>query len=270
MYREQFTAPATLYDATSLALHDRTREGLRIPLKQKVYTSFIVLLAAFYFMPVIAYANAAEPPSLIIIMKNAPEDVSVSVVSSNSMAEGKKSKTAWETYYTFYKRDLGSDTDIILRVSGDVIDYEQTIGKKYLEGYNNILTLDVSAQTISAGKVLSRSILLVALRVFLTLGIEGIVFFLFGFRDKTSWLAFLLMNLLTQGILNVILNRASPFASYLIFNLVLMEFWVFAAEIIGVLALIKEHGRFRRVSYVLVANLASLVVGGYLITVLPI
>jgi lysylphosphatidylglycerol synthetase-like protein (DUF2156 family) len=97
-----------------------------------------------------------------------------------------------------------------------------------------------------------------------------VFFLIFGFRDKRSWITFLIMNLLTQGILNVILNEASPFASYLIFNLIFMEFFVFIAEIIGILVLIKEHGRFRRVSYTLVANLASLVLGGYLITALPI
>jgi len=203
-------------------------------------------------------------------MRNAPEDVSVSIITADSMTEGRKSKTAWETYYTFYKRDLGSSTEITLRVSGDGVEYEQPVGEQYLEGYNNIVTLDFAAQSLAAGKLLSRSILLVTLRVFLTLAIESAIFFLFGFRDKKSWLVFLLMNLLTQGILNIILNGASPFASYLIFNLVLMEFWVLVAEIAGALVFMKEHGRLRRVTYVLVANLASLVLGGYLIIVLPV
>jgi hypothetical protein len=224
----------------------------------------------FCFFSTIAYANSAEPPALIIIMKNAPEDVSVSIISADSMQEGKKSKSAWETYYAFYKRDIGNNEEIILRVSGNGMSYDQIVGKQYLTGYNSIVTLDFLGKSIEAGKLLSRSVILVMLRVLFTLVIEGVFFLIFGFRDKRSWITFLIMNLLTQGILNVILNEASPFASYLIFNLIFMEFFVFIAEIIGILVLIKEHGRFRRVSYTLVANLASLVLGGYLITALPI
>ncbi|WP_202949404.1 hypothetical protein [Desulfosporosinus meridiei] len=167
-------------------------------------------------------------------------------------------------------RDIGNNNEILLRVSGNGVSYDQIVGKEFLTGYNSIVTLDFSSQTIAAGKMLSRSILLVTQRVLFTLVIEGVIFILFRFRDKKSWIAFLMMNLLTQGILNVALNGASPFASYLIFNLILMEFFVLFAELVGVLVFIKEHGRFRRVSYVLVANLASLVLGGYLITVLPI
>lgn len=239
-------------------------------LKRKACTLLIMLLAIFCFFPTIAYANSAEPPALIVILKNAPGDVSVSIISADSMQEGKKSKAAWETHYAFYKSDIGNDKEITLRVSGNGMSYDQIVGKQYLTGYNSIVTLDFSRQSIAAGKLLSRSILLVTLRVLFTLVIEGVLFFLFGFRSKKSWIAFLVMNLLTQGILNVVLNGASPFASYLILNLIFMEFFVFVAEIIGVLVFIKEHGRFRRVSYVLVANLASLVLGGYLITVLPI
>jgi hypothetical protein len=70
--------------------------------------------------------------------------------------------------------------------------------------------------------------------------------------------------------LNVVLDSALPFASYLIFNLVLIEFIVFLTEFLGVLVLIKEHGKLRRVSYVLVANTVSLVLGGYWIINLPV
>ncbi|RCX20178.1 hypothetical protein DFR58_102251 [Anaerobacterium chartisolvens] len=239
-------------------------------MKRKIYTLFIILLAIFCISPATAYANSAEPPALIVIVKNAPEDISISIISEDSVKEGKKSDTVWETYYAFYKRDLGNNSQVILRVSGNGMVYDQAVGEQYLNGYNSIVTLDFSKQSIQAGKLLSRSILLVALRVLLTLAIEGLIFLLFGFRDKKSWITFLLMNLLTQGILNIALNGFSPFASYLILNLIFMEIWVFLAEITGALILIKEHGRLRRVLCVLIANIASLVLGGYLITVLPI
>ncbi|SDH85309.1 hypothetical protein [Desulfosporosinus hippei] len=230
----------------------------------------IIFFIVFSFFPTLAYANSAEPPGLIVILKNAPDDVSVSLVSTASIKDGRKSNTAWETYYAFYNRDIGNNQEVTLRVSGNDTSFDRIVGQEYLTGYNSIVTVDFPAQSIEAGKLLSRSILLVTIRVFFTLVIEGVIFILFGFRDRKSWIVFLMMNLLTQGILNLALNGVSPLNSYLIFNLIFMEFWVFIAEIIGVLVFIKEHGGFRRVSYVLVANLASLVLGGYLITVLPI
>jgi hypothetical protein len=117
---------------------------------------------------------------------------------------------------------------------------------------------------------LSRSILLVSMRIILTLAIEAIIFRLFGFRNKKSWIAFLIINLITQGALNIWLNGFAPLASYLVFTLIFGEILVFIAEIIAFSALIKEHRRWRILLYVITANLLSLFAGGYMITVLPI
>ncbi|AEE95601.1 hypothetical protein [Mahella australiensis] len=239
-------------------------------MKSKERVVLIILLSVSCFIPMVAYANSAEPPTLIVIMKNAPEDVSVSAISAGRITEGEKIERAWETYYVFYNEDIMDDKEITLRVCGNGTSYDQVIEQQYLTGYNNIVTLDFSKRTITEGKLLSRSIVLVTLRVSLTLVIEGIIFFLFGFRDKNSWIAFLIINLLTQGALNIVINSVAPIAGYMILSLLFIEFFVFIAEIIGVLAFIKEYGILRRVSFVVVANLASLVLGGYLITVLPI
>jgi hypothetical protein len=105
----------------------------------------------------------------------------------------------------------------------------------------------------------------------LTLIIEGIVFFLFGYRRKRSWLVFIIVNLVTQGILNIWLaGNYSPLNNYLIFSLIGGEIVVFIVEIIAFLILVKEHGRLRTASFVVLANLLSLIAGGYLITVLPV
>ncbi|WP_202949403.1 hypothetical protein [Desulfosporosinus meridiei] len=72
-------------------------------MKLKSYMLLIIFFVIFSFLPTIAYANSAEPPGLILILKNAPADVSVSIVSADSIQEGKKRKVAWEIYYAFYK-----------------------------------------------------------------------------------------------------------------------------------------------------------------------
>lgn len=239
-------------------------------MKQRIVALLIVLVSVLGCFPISAFANAAEPPALIVILKDAPQDAAISIVSAGAAKAGLKSEVAWETYYVFYNRDMGSSNEIILKVSGNGMEYEQIIGKQHLNAYTSVITLDLAAQTIEAGKLLTRSILLVTLRLFLTLAIEGIIFFLFGFRNKKSWRVFLIMNLVTQGILNIVLDGATPLAYYLIFNLIFMEAVIFLAEIFGVLVLIKEHGEFRRVSFALVANTASLILGGYWIMNLPV
>jgi len=59
-------------------------------------------------------------------------------------------------------------------------------------------------------------------------------------------------------------------AFVLVFSLIGGEIVVFIVEIIAFLILVNEHGRLRTASFVVLANLLSLIAGGYLITVLPV
>jgi hypothetical protein len=105
----------------------------------------------------------------------------------------------------------------------------------------------------------------------ITLLIEGFIFFLFQFKEKRSWLAFLVINLVTQGALNIWLNvEGSLMPSYLFITLVIGEILVFAVELVAFPLLIKEHKNSRIFIYVFVANLVSLIAGGYLISFLPV
>ncbi len=58
--------------------------------------------------------------------------------------------------------------------------------------------------------------------------------------------------------------------SYLIFSLIIGEFFVFAAELIAFAYFIKEHKKPRILIYVFTANFISLIAGGYIISVLPV
>lgn len=234
----------------------------------KKISCFITLILCFLFISNIAYSNSAEPPSLIIIVRNAPEDIVITNMETGK--EGQQRKTAWETYYAFYNRDFEDKNEITLLVSGKGKSYVQKVGKEYLKGYNSIITLNYANETITTGKLLSRSVILVTLRVILTLIIEGFVFFIFRYGNKRSWLAFLIINLLTQGFLNIQLNGLSPYVSYRILNLIFLEFFVFVTEISGFVIFVREHSRLRAILYVLTANLVSLILGGWLITVMPV
>ena len=148
--------------------------------------------------------------------------------------------------------------------------YECSLGES-VQHYNNVYTLDLSTRELTPGGYPFRSVLLVSIRVFLTLLLEGIIFWLFGFRQKWSWLIFLVINLVTQGALNIWLTGdGSPTTGYWIIGLIFGEIFVFAAEMIAFPILINEQKKSRILIYALIANLVSLFAGGYLMSILPI
>jgi len=221
-------------------------------------------------LPANALANSAEPPSLVILINNPPDDLSIVLVSNEKQPEAIVRRVAWEGYYVFYSRDMQVGGKYTFKVTTNGESFECTLGAP-LQRYNNVVTLDVSNRELTPGKYPFRSVLLVSIRLLLTLILEGIIFWLFRFRQKRSWLIFLAINLVTQGILNILLNSGgSLMPSYLIFSLIFGEIFVFAAEMIAFPIYIKEHKKSRILIYAFIANLISLIAGGYIISVLPV
>ncbi len=237
--------------------------------KSKVLIILLLLIFISISIPSISYGNSAEPPSILIIVPDAPDDLEISIGDGNAFTKAGKTDKIIETYYTFYSRELEKAADYTFNISTGDIDYEITL-EKPLRMYSNIYTLDLEAQTLIPGRLLSRSILLVSMRIVSTIIIEAVVFMIFGFREQRSWSTFLIINLLTQGALNIWINGFFPISSYLIFSLIFAEIIVFIVETLLFLRLIREHSKLRRILYVFVANLLSLIAGGYIITILPI
>ena len=217
--------------------------------------------------PSICYANAGPPPSILIIVPNAPGDLEISIGPEN--IKGERTDKVIESYYTFYFYDL-KPADYTAKVTTGDTTFEVILNIPP-DSYGNIFTLDLESQTVVPGESISSSTTSISLQIVLTLIIEAAVFLLFGYRKKKSWLVFLIVNLITQGILYIQLNvSANPWDSYVIFPLILGEMLVFAVEIIAFLYFVKEHRRLRTALYVIAANLISLVAGSYLLTVLPV
>ena len=236
---------------------------------RKLFYTIVALMVMVFAFTSTCYGNSAEPPSILIIVNNAPDDLEISIGSEKAIAKAHISDKVIEKYYTFYSRDLRAANDYIVKVNTGDSTFEVVL-EEPINTYNNIFTMDLTNQTLTPGKSLSRSILLVSLRIALTLLIEAFVFWLFGFRDKLSWVAFITINLITQGALNIWLNGFAPLGSYIVLTLIFGEILVFIAEIIAFLTYIQEHRRLRTFLYVSIANLLSLFAGGYIITVLPI
>lgn len=221
-------------------------------------------------LPTLASANSAEPPSLVILVNNPPDDLSIVLVSDEKQPEAIVRRAAWEGYYVFYSRHMQAGGEYTFKVTTNGESFDFTLDVP-LQRYNNVYTLDISNRELTPGKYSFRSLLLVSIRLLLTLLLEAIIFWLFRFRQKRSWLIFLAVNLVTQGALNIWLNSGgSLIPSYLILSLIIGEVFVFTAEMITLPIIIKEHKKSRIISYAFIANLVSLIAGGYIISVLPV
>ncbi len=236
----------------------------------KILTAVVLVILIAIAITSVSFANAAEPPSIVIIVPWAPDDLEISVFSDGEYEKATKVDKTIETYFAFYIHGLKSSSDYKVKINTEDKDFEIILNEQ-LKTYNNIFTLDLEKQTLKPGKLFSRTIALVSFRIILTLIIEGFVFFLFGYRQKKSWVIFLIINLLTQGTLNFWLSGFTPFSSYgIFFGLIFAEFWIFVVEMIALSFFITEQRTRKTILYVLIANLASLVVGGHLITILPL
>ncbi len=217
----------------------------------------------------ITFANSAEPPALIIVVPGATDDLTVYIEGISGLLEGRKVHYFTETQFMFYKNEIPSTDTHKITVKSKDQQFELFI-EEGMNRYRSVYTIDTYRQTIIKGTTTGREAILVGARVGLTLIIEGAIFWLFGFRNRRSWLMFLLINLFTQGILNLWLGLQPMAQTYLIFSLVFAEAFVLIGELFLFNAFVKEHTVARRNIYVALANFASLILGGYLITWLPI
>jgi len=184
-----------------------------------------------------------------------------------------KEEKGWEAYYRFfyhtYPGGQRSLDGAVLIVEYDEGRFECDLPAETFSEYNNLLTLDIRAQTVVSGQPPWRTPTLIALRVLLTLSGEGLIFFLFGYRMPRSWFAFVVINLVTQGTLNSFLT-GPQIGAYWLLGFAFGEAIVLAVEMIAFAYFVREFSKRRAILYALTANVVSLIVGGLLISKLPI
>lgn len=112
------------------------------------------------------------------------------------------------------------------------------------------------------------------LRLIVTLAVELLLLFIWGFRQKSTWIQVTLLNILTQGLLTAgtlyIYFVTSPQNNLLnaVFFFILGELFVFTVEIFYLAFFVTEKSRFSRISYSFIANVLSLVAGFFLMIAL--
>lgn len=252
-------------------------------MKQKKSLSLLLALSLLLCLlcPQVALANSGEPPCFTVLVLNAPEDLSVSLILGDETVEPvllKQDTQAWESYYRFYYGMSGWEredeeewlADAALLVETGETEYTCALPAEAFDYYNNLLTLDVEEQTLAQGQPVWRQPLLVGLRIVLTLVLEGLVFFLFGYRSRRSWAIFLVVNLVTQILLNIAIVSAALSGGYWLFLYGFGELLIFAAEIAAFTLTLKEQGRGRAAACALSANVVSLLAGGWVLANLPV
>lgn len=258
----------------------------------------LCILAAVLFclaLPWPASANSMEPPELTVVVMDPPEDLELSLMVCREGQEGSIAADAyhiaWEGYYLFrpwnfpdfWDRKAQDITmELLVETGGgsfaiplDAQSREENTGRYY----NGLCVLDLQARTLTPDTPWWRQPVLVCLRVALTLLLEGLVFLLFGYRQRRSWLVFLAVNLVTQlGVNLAVLSLANPF-----FNLsegaIALMFWfvylpvellVLVVEIVAFRLLLRERTKGRAAGAAFLANLLSWALGGLLLLILPI
>lgn len=234
-----------------------------------------VILLLILAFPLTVSANSAEPPGMIIITTGLPEDAELTLIVPGSDTQPEvwvyRVDKVWESQYRlFYRFDMGTLENASLQVTAGGQSFICSLPDGIGSGYNNVLTLDYRTQSLTLGQNPWRQPLLTALRIVLTLLIEGLIFCLFGFRGKKSWIVFLIVNLLTQGWLNIVINSYAFSSGYWVITFVLMELAILAAESIAFPLLTREKPWWLCLIYTHVANAASLAAGILLIGHLPI
>ena len=218
----------------------------------------------------LALANAAEPPGLTVIVNNPPEGLTLTLkFGSGESAALVPEHRFWEGQYRFFYGSIpGSKQlkDAMLTVEWQHGTAEFPIPKEYL-GYDKQVTLDIKNTQLIQGQKPWRVPLLTAMRIILTLIIEGAVFFAFGYRTKQSIKLVLLTNLISQTALNILFIGAD---GYWMLMYIFVEIAVFTLESLIYKDWLVEHGKKRAVLYALIANAASLILGGWMISSLPV
>ncbi|MDR1688865.1 MAG: hypothetical protein LBS21_09695 [Clostridiales bacterium] len=244
---------------------------------KRIFTGFVLLIMTALPFSQTVFANSAEPPALTILVSFPADDLELSIRFANgSVTEAvqlKKEQKAWEVYYRFFYSMNGSQREslegAVLVAKSSEKSFECPMPEASFNTFNNLLTLNVESESVSSGQSLFRAFLLIAMRVVLTLLIEGFIFHLFGYRSAASWWVFFAANLLTQGALNIAISGPN-LSSYWFIGFVLFEIIIFIAEALIFALAVKERKKSRAVLYTLTANLFSLVLGGALISYLPV
>ncbi len=239
-------------------------------MKKTVYVCLLVLCV--FSMAVPAFANSAPMPGNVIIASGVPKDAVLTVeIPGQAPLVVTRVDEPFESYFYFHNPyELALLRSAVLRITVGEDSFTIPMPDVEYTSYRNVFTLDYRDRSIRYGQEPWREPLLVSLRIILTLLVEGAIFYFSGFRRKRSWAAFIFVNLLTQGGLNYVLTGSFSKGFLLYFVLVALEVVIILFEALALPLLITEQEYKRVQAFTVQANVASLVLGLVLLSLLPV
>lgn len=231
--------------------------------------TFIFIIFIQVCCPYPSEANSAEPPSLIILVDDPFRTMTMTLYDDTRVIQPSVYETLWERKFSFHQLYRSKQQQFTLSIKTPEKSYTLQI-PRLTQRYRTLYKFNPGSGELEKDLPIWRNGVLTAIRLTSTLLIEGAVFYFLGFRNKNSWMMFLLINLVTQGALNLWLNSLGYMEGYLILALVFGELFVFGTEVLAYAIYIEEKSVLRRVGAALLVNAVSLVLGGYLILNLPL
>lgn len=225
----------------------------------KIFKRIVFLLIFLLTLLTISYANGARKPGITIFANNAPSDLTISTNIKNSYGESEyfekvKSKFGMD-YYLGYSL-IYDKNNIQFKFASSDKSFDISVEDKI--SYRSIAVLDFEKQKLNFFSRTTVAAILTSFNLTLTLLIEGLVFYIFGYRKKESWHIFIKTNLITQLLLNLFLF-SSPNDYLLMIGFPIAEIIIFIAEGIFMSRNIMEKRKSTTKIYVFTANLLSLI-----------
>lgn len=247
----------------------------------------LLLLAAMLILSIPVLAVASHAPVLNVVAPFAPRDMKVTIeIKKNIKGEEhvipvvlEAGRRAWEGQYRLRREAVYG----ITAWYGNAYDLKDAV--LILESGGETKTVPIPAELLSergsedhimlswrTGRMSAlpawRAPSLLLMWAALAMAVEGVVFWLYGYRSRRSWLMFFLINLVTQTAhhaivagLNVDVNRIKVYAISIPV--------LFLVEMLAFVMLVDERSRDRTIGFAVAANAASQAVLGLLMQFLP-
>lgn len=152
------------------------------------------------------------------------------------------------------------------RVAAATADGAKAADGPYTRQFVSHIVYDWQANTVrDATPAAARFFIRLAATLLPTLIVEGVIFWLFGFRERRSWLVFTVVNVATQAGLHLAVGSTLTMSGWHFLNYFLLmlipELIIWAVEAAAFACLVHEHDRYQRVGCALLANIASFAAG---------
>jgi len=153
------------------------------------------------------------------------------------------------------------------RMTWDVTNIDKTTSSEGLGEISGNIHIGPYEEITGWEKLSGVSFSRMLIRILITMTIELAILFLFRYKKKESYLLVGITNVVTQILLTYLVARTIVYNGYFsaVLLLLFLEAFIFVIEGVVYGNLLKEKSVWRAIGYTFIANLATLIVGFYLV-----